>query len=175
MSTYRIDRHGENVTWMNGKELKALQLVWSLLGTMEKSSGQALEGRLRRAGAWRMWRLATAWLRRALAQMVRETVCLEQQQMCEHVINHGSIDITVRAGVSEDQVVVPAQALKLLADAAIGYHCVMCFKEGKEVRRCPLRRALLRACVPDSLEDVSGCVYRDLVLGSEKPGEYVEI
>lgn len=46
---------------------------------------------------------------------------------------------------------------------------------GKEVRRCPLRRALLRACVPDSLEDVSGCVYRDLVLGSEKPGEYVEI
>lgn len=46
---------------------------------------------------------------------------------------------------------------------------------GKEVQRCPLRRALLRACVPDSLEDVSGCVYRDLVLGSEKPGEYVEI
>lgn len=170
-----IDRHGENVTWMNGKELKALQLAWQLLGSMEKSGGAALEARLRRAGAWRMWRLASAWLRRALALMVRETVCLEQQQLCEHVLRNGKIDISIQASTGGDMVVVPAAALKTMADTAIGYQCAMCLREGKEIRRCALRRAMLRACPPDSLEETSGCVYRDLLLASETPGQYVEI
>lgn len=171
----RIDRFGEAVTRMNGKEMKALQLVWNLLGTMEGSSGAALEARLRRAGAWRMWRLAAGWLRRALAQMVSRTVCLEQQQQCEYVLQHGSIDIALRASGGNERVVVPAEALKKLADTAIYYECALCLREEQNVRRCPLRRALLQACLPDSFEDSSGCVYRDLVLSSEKKGEYIEI
>ena len=72
----RIDR--ANARWMNGKELKALQLTWALLGTMENGSGEALRERLSSVpGAWNAWRLAAGWLKKALRMMVSETVSIE--------------------------------------------------------------------------------------------------
>ena len=170
----RIDRHGDGVTRMNGRELKALQLVWAALGSMEHSSGEALEERLKRAGAWNAWRLASSWLKKALGLMVSKTVYLEQQQLCEYVLKNGTIDVAIRAGMDKDLVVVPAEALQAVCNEAMAFQCAMCLKDDREIRRCRLRRHLLRVAVPDSLE-TNGCVYRDVVLASEKPGEYIEI
>ena len=171
----RIDRYGAKVKWMNGKELKALQLMWAMLGSMEQSSGTALEERLKSVtGAWNAWRLAQSWLKKALRLIVGQTVYLEQQQLCEHVLKNGTIDVSIRASQDADLVVVPAEALRAVANEAMSYQCAMCFKEGKDIRRCPLRRSLLRVAPPQSLE-TDGCVYRDVVLAADVPGEYAEI
>lgn len=169
----RIDR--ANARWMNGKELKALQLTWALLGTMENGSGEALRERLSSVpGAWNAWRLAAGWLKKALRMMVSETVSIEQQKLCEHVLRYGTIDIGIRASREEDMVVMHAQDFQVIANEAMHAQCAMCFLDERGIRRCPLRRALLRAAPPQSLE-TAGCVYRDVVIASEKPGEYIEI
>lgn len=168
-----IDRRGEDVTRMDARELKALQLVWSLLGAMEHSSGQALEKRLRRAKAWNAWRLAAVWLKRALQLMVGKTVTLDQQLLCEHVLKHGTIDITIRASQDKDICAVPAAALEDVVNAAMSAQCAICLKEDRDVRRCRLRRSLLKVAPPQTME-TAGCVYRDAVLAS-KDGQYIEV
>lgn len=62
------------------------------------------------------------------------------------------------------------EELSDLAEAAIKGQCGLCMAEGKEIKKCPLRNALLTVCPPMEISRM-GCEYRktagDLEAGRE--------
>ena len=71
-------------------------------------------------------------------------------------------------------VVMAVDDLAALTEAAMLGECAICFREGKEVKRCPIRAALLEAAPPSTINPDTwhaGCEYRnaasDLVQGRE--------
>lgn len=60
---------------------------------------------------------------------------------------------------STDAQVVLTKDLKTIISAAVGYHCTLCLKSGKEVKKCELRKALMNIAPLTELETGDLCGY----------------
>lgn len=85
---------------------------------------------------------------------------------------HLEIDGPVRKG---RYVLIKDTHLAAIAEGAMEHECAMCMREGKEIEKCMIRKALMEVCPPsayaDELKSAWDCEYRDaagaLVLGEE--------
>lgn len=128
-------------------------------------------------GAWRDLRLMLHLVRKIQATLL-DTVPDSKVAQLYHVSQHGQFFIEMPGPVRKNRFVTVGESdLSVLMQAAMANECVMCLREGKEIKRCPLRAALIQVTPPGKIIEnppLLGCEYRDIGCAIAR-GEYVEL
>lgn len=147
---------------MNSKELHRFELIAAL--DVQLASGQEpLKKRLQTIpNGWRDFRMITARLGRLVSQ-IYETMPTNRVRYMQTLCAHGEVLVRVKpAAKSDENLLIPVSALKVLVNHAMSGTCTMCFEGREKVKACPLRKALMEAAPPVSLE-IGECPYRYVV------------
>jgi len=133
---------------MNGKELRAMEFL-ALLDMKLGESGEAIRERLKEIpNGWRQWRLMTTTISRLLEQLY-DIVPMKNLRHMQNLCQFGEVLIRIRPPVhSPEYAILREDDLKQLMDVALLQECTMCLKEGKEIDRCPLRKAMWNIAPP---------------------------
>lgn len=133
---------------MNGKELRALEFL-ALLDVKLGESGEAIRERLKGIpNGWRQWRLMTTTISRLLVQLY-DIIPMKNLRHMQNLCEYGEVLIRIRPPVhSPEYALLREDDLKQLMDIAITQECAMCLKEGREIDRCPLRKAMWNIAPP---------------------------
>ena len=156
---------------MNSRELHRFELLAALDVQLTKG-GEPLKSRLQTIpNGWRDFRMITARLGR-LVEQIYETMPTNRVRYMQTLCEYGEILIRVRpAAKSDENLLIPISALKVLVNAAMSEHCTMCFKSRAEAKACELRKALMEAAPPVDL-NLGECPYRYVVENCET-GKYI--
>ena len=138
--------------------------------------GDAVRDRLRAYGykwAWRDIRLLTSLVTRIQDQLLG-TVPPKRQAYYDRLATSGVYRVEMAGPVDRRYVWADAEDLAALTEAAMLTECAMCVREGRELRECRLRQALV-ALAPLDPADVNDrfatCEYRgtasSLISGEE--------
>lgn len=149
-----------------GEEMGYIVLIYVMYRTCRGRSGKGLEERLRRVpGAWRLWRCAVGMMGRAV-DAIMATLPSHQLDRVDALGRYGRVDIDLpkACDCGGDRMIVGTANFVAIMEAALDGQCRMCFKQGQEVSRCPLQRALSVEAAPKTWETASGCVYRDIAM-----------
>lgn len=116
-------------------------------------------------GAWRDLRLMLHLVRKIQVQLL-DTIPDKKVAQLQHIALHGKFFIEMPGPVRKNRFVTLAEGdLSVLMQAAMSNECVMCLREGKEIKRCPLRTALITATPPGKIIEnppLFCCEYRDI-------------
>ena len=155
----------------NGRELKCIEALLVMDARMAQA-GDALRQRLRAIpNGWRDWRLMDTILYRLLQQIV-DTLPNKSRQYLTKLKNHDEMLIRFEpAARTPEWLLIRDVDLKEIVNAAMASECATCLKEGKQIDRCPLRRAMIDICPPHQ-EPATGCGYREAAMVSEY-GHYI--
>lgn len=128
-------------------------------------------------GAWRDIRLML-YLVRKIQALLLDTLPDKKVAQLQNIALHGKFFIEMPGPVRKNRFVTLAEGdLSVLMQAAMSNECVMCLREGKEIKRCPLRAALIAAAPPEKIIEnppLLGCEYRDIGCAIVR-GETVEL
>lgn len=156
---------------LNRRENEFFVDIMVLRNTFYKNA-EALRGRLKPyRGAWRDLKLMI-YLTDKLQAIISETVPLKQLLRYEALAKHGlhAVDIPGPVQLHGLLKICTVESLTAMAEAAMRNECAMCIKDGREIKRCALRKALIEAAPPTEISEL-GCEYRDaagaLVSGRE--------
>ena len=121
-------------------------------------------------GAWRDLKLMEK-LAEKIQECLSATLPPEKLLKYQKLVKHGKIYLDFPgASPKDDHILVSAKNAAFLAEYAIKGECALCMKDGREVKRCPLRDALLSIAPPTKVSEI-GCEYRsvagDLLSGRE--------
>ena len=135
-------------------------------------SGDAMRNRLRDIpNGWRQWRLMASTLSRLLAQLY-DLMPIKNLHHIQNIRAHGEVLIRMQPASRVPQyTLVNEDDLRILVNTSMAAECAICLKDGKEIDRCPLRRAMLSIAPPYD-DPPTGCGYRDVALASEY-GKYM--
>lgn len=79
---------------------------------------------------------------------------------------HGHYELKMNGPVrgSTRFVLISTDSLSSLAEAAVENECAMCLREGDEIGKCGIRKAMIEVAPPSEIEDTRWrkCEYRDL-------------
>ena len=156
---------------MNSKELHRFELVACL--DMQLTSGQEpLKARLQTIpNGWRDWRMIQARLARLVTQ-IYATMPEKRMKYMRSICAYGEVLIRLKpAAKSDENVLVPVSALKVLVNGAMLQKCRYCFEDRAGIKACELRKALIEAAPPIDL-NMGECPYRHVVETCEE-GEYI--
>lgn len=160
---------------LNGRELAMLELLVMLHGMLKGRGTEYLESLVHRSGplGWMRYRQALGILDKLL-DGIYEVIPLKNLKALDNMMRNGEVGIKLRrAGAyDDDMTVVPVDDLRVLINTAMHAECAMCLKGRADIKRCALRRAMDAINPPRKMETMS-CVYRDCVVASEMPGEYI--
>lgn len=141
-------------TKMTGKERQALGFFFALLDVFYKHSG-TLEGRLRAQGgsAWREWRLAHTLLLKSSNALV-DSLTDDDLRWEQRLIQNAKVSIDMPGPLTRpDYMIVDTRDMMLIGAIAGSHECALCVRQGKDVKRCRLRDALMRVSpLPDGEE-----------------------
>lgn len=156
---------------MNGREMRVIEYL-AAMDSKIVESGEALRDRLRDVpNGWRQWRLMASTLSRLLVQLY-DLMPVKNLRHIQNICNHGEVLIRVRpASRVPEYMLVNEDDLRIMVNASMAAECAICLKDGKEIERCPLRRAMLNIAPPYD-DPPTGCGYRDVALTSEL-GKYI--
>ena len=157
---------------MNGKELRALEFA-SVLDLKLCESGDALRERLQEIpNGWRQWRLVTTTLNKLLQQLY-DVIPMKNLRHMQNLMAFGEVLIRMNAPVhTPEYTLLREDDLKELMNTAIRHECGLCLKEGREIDRCPLRRAMWNIAPPMKEHPIS-CEY-SLIAMAMNAGTYKE-
>lgn len=148
-------------TDMNAKELNGIEFLAALSGQMDKHC-MILKPRLKAIpNAWRQYRLIESALHRLLGDMY-QTLTVKSLQRIKNMMQYGEVKIAI-APIERHAlgyVTVHEKDLALVVTTAMQGECAMCIKDGDDVKRCPLRKALWEMMPPDEVPRF-GCPFRD--------------
>lgn len=165
----------QNRQKLNGRELAMLELLVMMHGMMHGRGTKDLEGLMRRSApnGWVQFRQAMGILDKLLDK-VYDAIPVSNLRMIDNMMRNGEVSIKLqRAGAYDDDLTIaPAKELTMVINCAMHAECAMCLKNRADIKRCELRRALDAINPPETFETTS-CPYRDVVLASDKPGEYI--
>ena len=156
---------------MNSKELHRFEL-FACLDAQLMGGEEPLEKRLKSIpNGWRDYRMILSRTGN-LVRRLYETMPDKAVQHMVHLMRHGEAIVRVKpiGGVQYFQA-VDVKDLKVLINTCIESECLICGKEGTEIRKCPLRRAFSVICPPIDAEK-GECPYRYVVEHS-KVGDYI--
>lgn len=145
---------------MTAKELHGVEFLAALDAQMHKH-GDRLKPRLQMVpNGWRQYRLVESALTSLIAGLY-DTMPAKQVLRVEHMMQHGEvkIDLAPVAKNTLGYLTVHENDLAVIATAAMQGECAMCIKDGDEIKKCPLRKALWEIATPDELPKF-GCRYR---------------
>lgn len=156
---------------MNSKELHRFELLAAL--DVQLTSGQEpLKARLQTIpNGWRDFRMIGARLGRLIEQ-IYDTMPTNRVRYMQTLCQYGEILIRVKpAAKSDENLLLPVSALRVLVNHAMSDHCTMCFLNRDEVKACKLRKALIEVAPPVDLT-LGECPYRYVVENNDS-GEYI--
>ena len=110
-------------------------------------------------GAWRDLKLMEK-----IAEKIQNILSLsippEKLLRYKKLVEHGRYYLDFQGPVPrKDYRLVDTRELTYLAEEAIKGKCALCMAEGREVKRCALREALLTIAIPSEIKQF-GCEYR---------------
>ena len=148
---------------MNGRELRVLEFL-AVRDVKLTESGEAIRERLKEIpNGWRQWRLMTTTVSRLLVQLY-DVVPVKNLRHMQNLCQYGEVLIRIRPPVySPEYALLREDDLKQLMDVAILQECGMCLKEGKEIDRCPLRKAMWNIAPPMD-ESPYSCEYSHIAI-----------
>ena len=159
---------------MKAREQKCIEYLVAMDSRLSQC-GDAMRERLRRIpNGWRQWRLIATSLERLLPEIL-DTMPMKSLQYLYNISQHGEVLIRYRpVSRAPEWKMVKDEDLEVLVNTAMASECAMCLRQGAEVKKCALRRALCDMAPVDEDFDVpSGCGYRDYVLQDIEDGRYV--
>lgn len=156
---------------MNSRELHRFELI-ACLDMQLKGGEEVLKCRLQTIpNGWRDYRMIVSRVGRLIDQLYN-TMPERRVKYMEQLCAHGEILIRVKpAAKSDENLLIPVSALKVLVNHAMKGTCTMCFDGRDGVKKCKLRKALMEAAPPVDLEK-GECPYRYVVESCEE-GEYI--
>lgn len=156
---------------MNSRELHRFELIAVLDMQLHKGT-EVLKNRLQTIpNGWRDYRMIATRLSRLVSQ-IYETLPTNRIRYMETLCAYGEVLIRVRpAAKSDENILIPVSALKMLVNHAMAGTCTMCFKGRDEVKACKLRKALIEVAPPVDLT-LGECPYRYVIEQNEE-GRYI--
>ena len=156
---------------MNSRELHRFELIAVLDMQLHKGT-EVLKNRLQTIpNGWRDYRMIATRLARLVSQ-IYETLPTNRIRYMETLCAYGEVLIRVRpAAKSDENILIPVSALKVLVNHAMAGTCTMCFKGRDEVKACKLRKALIEVAPPQDLT-LGECPYRYVIEQNEE-GRYI--
>lgn len=147
----------------NHREMNLLMMFYAFDAQI-KEHGHVLNNRFkavpRGAINWGLYKHLTRKLLTQICDTLPDIRCRQLMSLR----NHGRIIVQQDHNVKYDpDVLVPGDDFNVIASAAINgdYDCVTCMREGKEIKACPLRKALIN-CVPPKVETNFTCEYYEI-------------
>lgn len=154
------DRNIER-TDMNAKELHGVEFLAALSGQMDKYC-DVLKPRLQAIpNGWRQYRMIQSALHRLLGDMYH-TMTVKSLQRIKNMMQYGEVKINI-APIERHALgymTVHEKDLSVLTTAAMQGECAMCIKDGDEVKKCDLRKALHEIVPPEEIPRF-GCPFRE--------------
>lgn len=152
-----------NQTEPNSRELRAIEYLCGLergLTLYEKN----LEPRLRSMNDMlRKYRMAKSYFSKVVTELFESLpprTLLHLKRLNEHSeLVFRSKTMATRSG---DCRVVLDKDIVTLANYALSNQCCFCLKEGRDIKNCELRKALLNIIPLDDVEDSALCGYTDI-------------
>ena len=152
---------------LKGKELKCVE---DLVGMESRivESGDALRERLRMVpNGWRDFRLIFTTLDRLLRNLY-DTIPNKGLQYLQKLTKHGEILIRFSpAARSQEWLLIKDDDLAVIVNLAMAAECAICLKQGREAKKCELRKALENIAPPHDGHPAGGCGYQNVVAGEE--------
>lgn len=146
---------------MNAKEIHGVEFLAALSGQMDKNC-RILKPRLQAIpNGWRQYRLIESTLHKLLGDMY-QTMTVKSLQRIQNMMRHGEVKINI-APIERHAlgyVTVHEKDLALIVTAAMQGECAMCIKDGDDVKKCQMRKALWEMLPPDEIPRF-GCPYRE--------------
>lgn len=97
------------------------------------------------------------WLVDFIQDAITKTLTDKDVQKYITYAEHGRLTIDIPGAVeTRTHVAIDKKDLNELANYAVYGQCTTCIREGKEIKRCPLRQILLHVAPPDELADHKG-------------------
>ena len=152
---------------LKGKELKCVEYLVGMESRIAES-GDALRDRLRLIpNGWRNFRLIFATLDRLLTALY-ETMPLKSRLYMGKITRDGEILIRFKpASRAPEWTVIRDDDLAVITNLAMASECAICLKQGREAKKCELRRALESFAPPHDGHPAGGCGYQNVVAGAE--------
>ena len=142
-----------------GEEMQIIEYLAAMDYKMGKA-GDVMRERLKLIpNGWRQWRLMVSIINRLVPQ-VYSVIPVKTRRHIENLCNHGEVVIRIKptARVPE-HTLISDDDLCVVCDAAMENECAICLKQGKEIDRCPLRKAMLHIAQPFT-ETPTSCGYQ---------------
>ncbi len=127
--------------------------------------GPVMRERCRRAGkyAWRDLRLMTRIVS-TLQDALMRTMPATREAYYDEYRRNGHYELVLNGPVRQKRyVMISDRKLAAVMEAAMCSECVMCVRDGSEIRKCELREAMLEVAPPTEVQDGkwTRCEYRD--------------
>lgn len=148
----------------NRPENEFMMNLMILRNTLVKNA-PAIRERAKRAGRW-VWRdirLMTALVCKVQEQLL-ETMPPSRDDYYRAYARSGHYELVMNGPVRGTRyVLISDRHLATLTEAAMESECVMCFRDGSEIGKCPLRAALLECETPTEPQEGrwQKCEYRE--------------
>lgn len=158
---------------ISGPELRGIEYLAALDARLIEYA-KPLEERLRKTpDGWRNYRLAMTCMEKAI-DAVYASVDDETRIHMRNLAESSEVIIrpTVRA-VEKNLQTVSAEHLKILVNTSMASECAVCLKEGTDVRKCALRKALMFTAPPTRIPEKGRCPYAEIALCHDL-GKYME-
>ena len=115
---------------------------------------------------WRDWKLVQAKVAH-LVEALYKTISKSNAMHFYLLHQYGEAHITERPAVHQKGYTnISGDDLQTLLEIILRHECAMCMKEGKEVKKCKLRRLMLELAPPSKV-DTHWCEYQKIVLNQE--------
>ena len=157
----------------NSREIHRIEFLAGL-DCQLRGGESALEPRLRRIpGAWQKYRTAMTFIEHVL-DGVYGSLPVKTVRHMANLCERGEIVIRPKQiGAKVDSVqIVPTEEIKLIVNKAMEANCAICMNEGKAIKKCELRKALMLICPPTNPETGALCPYAD-VAAQNALGDYI--
>ena len=158
---------------LKGKEMKCVEYLVGMESRIVES-GDALRERLKLVpNGWRDYRLIFTTLDRLLRNLYN-TIPDKGLQYINKIIKHGEILIRFSpVARTPEWLLIKDDDLAVIVNLAMSAECAICLKQGREAKKCKLRRALEDICPPHDGHPAGGCGYQNVVAGTEL-GKYLK-
>lgn len=159
-----MNHRGLPVVEASSREVHFIEFVAGLDAQLTNGE-KHLEQRLKSIpDAWRQYRIAKSSVDKVIRGLY-ETLPEKTQKHMTDLCARGEVVIRPKpVGKQYDDVqIVQTADLKLLINCTMAAECAMCMKEGREQKKCELRKALMCICPPTEFNKNSTlCPYVDV-------------
>ena len=136
------------------RETRSIEMI-AVLDARLANDRPYLEDRLKSVpDLYRQWRIAETSVCKVVDGLY-ETLPDKTLLRIRKIFNNGEVIVRPKGSLTKDNdtAIVLAEDLTLLAETAKNSECAMCLKEGKDIKRCKLREALMRVSPPVQVFD----------------------